>query len=183
MRKFKAIIIAVTATMALSACTNQNKAANKEAKIGRKQLSAFLTNQPVPVFPNSQLRQNLIEIETAQAHSTVTTSFMFNQGVQDPVSVCPSIGFPIASTSQLTNPMYRVQDHDATLPQIEANGIYTGDSSGTYVICVDGNGAAYAQYWEGFVSTVTGPAKWDTATHAIVLTGAPSAEFSDGQGG
>jgi hypothetical protein len=172
------ILAAVVAPLILlgAACEEGSKSRQKEEKASEQALDQFLKSQPIPAFNWSQLRQNLIELQTAQANTTATTTFFFNQGVQEPITVCPSIGFPIPSTAQLTNPEQKVNNKDLTLPQLEATGIYTGESTGTYVICINDKGQAYAQYWEGFVSTVTGPATWDGVK--IVLTGAPSAEFS-----
>jgi hypothetical protein len=182
MKKFLAIGLIVVLGLGVAACDEgNNKVQNHDRSVATEQLGQYQTNQPVPVFKYSQLRQNLIEIETAEARTTQTTSFFFNQGVQDPVSSCPSIGFPIPSTYQLTNPEAKVQRHDFTLPQPEATGVYTADTTGTYVICVNAQGQAYATYWEGFVQTVTGPARWDTATHQVLLTGPPSFEFSKGK--
>lgn len=177
--KIKAIIAVIIITIGASACEGgKNKAANKETKVARNQLGVYLDSQPVPVFKTSQLRQNLIEIETAQANATVTTSFFFNMGIADPITTCASVGFPIPATYQLTNPQAKIQDHDLALPQLEANGVYTADTTGTYAICVNAEGKGYAQYWEGFVATVAGPAQWDATLHQIVLTGEPTAEFS-----
>lgn len=181
MRKARWIVLVVASVLALGACTNKNaatQARNSEQAATSKDLVNQLKAQPIPVRPWSQLRQNLIEIETAQMDSTQTTSFMFNQGVQDPVQTCPSIGFPIPSTAQLTNPDQKVQHHDLTLPQIDPNGVYAGQSTGTYIICVDAQGRAYADYWEGFVQTVTGPATWDAKSHSVSLVGPPSFKFS-----
>lgn len=171
--------VAVVGLLALAACSSG--AQSKESKIANEQLAGFLTAQPVPIFNWSQLRQNLIELETAQANTTATTSFFFNQGVQDPIASCPSIGFPIPSTYQLTNPSKAVggpESGNVTVAQIESTGVYTADTSGTYVICIDTNGKGYAFYWEGFVSTVTGPATWDTEAHNVTLTGAATGAFS-----
>lgn len=180
--KNKFITAGLVAALGLVLAACQPTTANQtDRAIADKQLAGYQKNQPVPVFDWSQYRQNVIEIETAQARTTQTTTFEFNQGVQDPVSSCPSIGFPIASTSQLTNPDAKVPNHDLTLPQIEANGVYTGVSTGTYSICIDAQGKAYASYWEGFVKTVTGPAKWNTTTHQVELVGPPSFEFSKGR--
>lgn len=179
-KKFIFIGAVAIGGLVLAGCqpTNVNSADRATAA---KQLQGYDKNQPVPIFDWSQYRQNLIEIETAQARTTQTTTFFFNQGVQDPIAVCPSIGFPIASTSELTNPEAKVVNHDLTLPQIESNGVFPGASSGTYVICIDAQGKAYAHYWEGFVSAVTGPAKWNTDTHQVELVGPPSFTFSKGR--
>lgn len=154
-----------------------------EEHVAEQQASGFLVSQPIPIFNWSQLRQNLIEIETAQANSTATTSFFFNQGVADPIMTCSSIGFAIPATYQLSNPDKIEQPGprergSVTIPQMESTGVYTADTTGTYVICVDDSGDGYAFYWEGFVSTVSGPATWNADTHQVELTGAPSAEFT-----
>lgn len=86
--------------------------------------------------------------------------------------------FPIPSTYQLTSPLGKLKDHDLTVPQLEATGVYTGDTSGTFVICVDPNGKAYSVYHEGDVSAVSGPAHWDNAKGEIVMDGPSSAQFT-----
>ena len=179
--KFKFMITAAMLVFAATACTGEsNSSVSKDETIAEQQLAQFQQAQPVPRFNSSQLRQNLIEIETAQANATLTTSFMFlmaGYGTTGPiVSWCPSIGFPIPATYQLTNPEQVVGY--TTVSQIEANGVYTGDTTGTYVICVGADGEPYAFYHEGFVSTVTGPAHWDNTKGEIVMDGPSSATFT-----
>lgn len=174
-----AVLVAVVAV----GCTSANKAIKADQQTSTRILTNFEKNQPTPERPWSQLRQNLIELEVAQSDTTQTTTFFFNQGTPEPIQSCPSIGFPIASTAQITNPSQVVRassggDHQV-IPQIDPNGIYAGDSSGTYVICIDAQGKAYADYWEGFVQTVTGPAHWNTTTHQVELVGPPSFNFSE----
>lgn len=172
------------ATLGCSGGTDN--AQEKDTRTAQDQLEQYGQSQPVPVFSQSQLRQNLIDIQTAQANATATTSFFFNQGIVDPVHSCPSIGFPIPGTYQLTNPQGVVRIGGTAdsarfaLPQLEATGVYTGDTSATTAICIDESGKGYAFYWEGFVSTVAGPATWNTETKQVVMTGAPTAEFSTG---
>lgn len=141
-------------------------------------LTQYQAAQPAPLFKYSQERETLIDIERLQASDTQTTSFGFNQGVQTPAWSCPSIGVPIASTTQLTNPQQTFNPHDnndngddTVLPEVDPTGVYTGDSTGTYILCVAPNGTDYLQYWEGFVDTVTGPAVWNAATGSVQLTG------------
>jgi hypothetical protein len=186
MNKFRIAAVALLITT-LAACggSHHNSANNQETKTAKAQLGQFLQSQPVPVFTHSQLRQNLIEIETAQANATATTSFMFlmaGSGTTGPlVQSCPSIGFPIPATYQLTNPDQIVNGDNgrvSTIAQLEANGVYTSGTTGTYVICVDPNGTPYAFYHEGFVSTVSGPAHWDNTKGEIVMDGASSAVFT-----
>lgn len=141
-------------------------------------LNQFQVSQPTPVFKYSQERETLTDIERMQASDTQTTSFGFQMGDPNPVWSCPSIGVPIASTTQLTNPAQSYNAHDnndngddVVVPEVDPTGVYTGDSTGTYVLCVAPNGTNYLQYWEGFVDAITGPAVWSTATGTITLTG------------
>jgi len=184
-RAITGVAAVVLTGIIVSACAQGGSAAQQAANGSDTQASAtgfhqLQINQPVPLVNWSQYRETLIEIELAQAHTVQTTSFFFNQGVQDPVSTCPSIGFGVASTTELTNPL---QD-DLQGPNGNAgvalaqpdptNGVYSGNSTGTYVVCVNGDGTNYINYWEGFVQTVTGPAVWNESTHSVQLTGPSS---------
>jgi hypothetical protein len=183
-------LVAVTA-LTVSGCNGSKHPQSTGQKLENQQqakdTTSLVQNQPVPGFNYSQVRQNLKEVETAEANGVQTTSFFFNQGVQDPIMTCPSIGAPIAHTAQLTNPSQVVHDNYKssgsvlTTEQMDPTGIYTGDSDGTYVICVDAQGNAYANYWEGFVQTVFGNAVWDKTTHQVSLVGKPSFDFSEGK--
>lgn len=178
-------LLALSATACAGGESNSSPRKEEQA-VAAAQLDQFLVNQPIPSFNWSQLRQNLIEIEMAQASTTATTSFFFNFGSAEPITVCPSVGFPIPATYQLTNPDQTVSidtpgDGGAavTVGQLEATGVYTADTSGTYVICINGEGDAYPIYHEGFVTAVAGPAQW--VDGAIALTGKPSVDFSVGE--
>jgi hypothetical protein len=181
------IMAALAAVALLGACSEDNEGRVSEENTAEEQLSQFLKSQPIPRFNYSQLRQNLIEIETAQSNTTATTSLMFllaGVGSSGPlVHSCPSIGFPIPATYQLTNPQQVIgRDSRVAIPQLESNGVYTGDTTGTYVMCVGEDGKAFAFYHEGYVATVTGPAHWDVTKGEIVMDGTSTAEFSETEG-
>ena len=142
---------------------------------------SFLLNQPPPHFQHSDIRATAISIEAIQALGEQTTSFFFNQGVRNPIFSCPSLGEPVASDTEITNPQQPDQttrgtggNTAVTVGNMDPNGIYAGDSTGTYVLCVDAQGQSYAEYWEGFVDSVSGPATWDAATGQVKVTGAPT---------
>lgn len=185
MRKIITIaVISIAAFTAASCAPTDDNARESEESISSEALTQYLESQPIPVFNSSQLRQNLIDIQTAQANATVTTSLFFNEAVVDPIHVCPSIGFPIPGTFQLTNPEQKIpgaHGGNISLPQLEATGVYTGDTAATTVICIDPEGRGYAFYWEGAVSTIVGPATWNSVAKSVDLTGAPTAEFSTGE--
>lgn len=152
----------------------------KDKEATEKGLSRQQQSQPVPIYDWSQFRETLIEITDAKANTTQTTSFFFLEGV-GLVFSCPSIGFPVPSTAQLTNPEVEKGPRESriTLPQAEPTGVFTGDSTGTYTICIDAEGRAYASYWEGYVQTVSGPAKFED--DKVVLSGKPTGDFSKGK--
>lgn len=176
-------VYAIAAVIAVGLLTTASSCADDSIYEDEKTTEQIMTDlqkgQPVPKFPYSQERENVIDILTARANPTATTSFFFNQGVKDPIFSCPSVGYAIPHTTQLTNPEQYVGSSGATLPMAEPVGTYTGDSTGTHVICRDANGRGFDMYWEGFVSTVSGPAEWDGSQ--IVLIGAPTGNFSTGK--
>lgn len=186
MKRIIISLLVILSVLSLAACQNKNSAANIEARQQKGDAKALITNQPLPHFNYSQIRQNTIELEIAQAEGVQTTTFFFNQGVRDPTQSCPSIGAPIPTTTQISNPNQIVNDPygngGAVVGQMDPNGVYTGNSSGTYVMCIGANGKTYANYWEGFVQTVFAPAHWDNSTHQVVLDGSPSFSFTGGKG-
>lgn len=176
MRKKRNVVYGLMAfaiVITLAAC-GSSSSVNNDQKISNNQLNQYQRTQPVPFFDWSQYRQTAIDIETAQAQGVTTTTFFYNMGSNVPIKSCPSIGFPIASTAQLTNPEQAVSGPNngaVTVAQLEPNGVYTGTSSGTYVVCVTPAGAKEITYWEGWVETEGGPAHYDTSSHQIVLDG------------
>lgn len=187
MKKFVPIALAGIAVVSLTACGKKQTVQSREFRSQDAISANFEKTQPVPVFSFSQLRQNLAEIESAQAHGVQTTTFFFNMGERDPIQSCPSIGAPIPTTAQITNPEQPLRDNsqplnngggNVTVGQMEPTGVYGGNSTGTYVMCIGGNGKPYADYWEGFVQTIFGPATWNQQAHQVQLVGPPSFKFS-----
>lgn len=171
-RKLVAIPVAILAVVLLAAGCDSSPA-YKDQDATNAQLDQYQKNQPIPRSDWSQYRQTIIDVENAQIHAVATTTFFFNPGISKPIKSCPSIGFPVPTTAQLTNPDQAV-GNGAVIGQMEPTGVYTGDSTGTYVICVAPNGTKYISYWEGFVQTEGGPAHWDNGLGMIVLDGAPT---------
>lgn len=184
-KKIIAAVAAAAFVLALTGCddwgTSSGQAAENHAAAAGQ--AAMEQNQGVPQFTYSQYRQNLIELETAEANGIQTTSFMFGANNDpDPIQICPSIGVPIPSTASLTNPLQAV-DYPGTgnvaIGQMDPNGVYMPTAgSGTFVMCVQGDGSVKPAYAEGNVHTVFGPATWDEAKHQIVMTGPASFHFS-----
>lgn len=165
--KAAAALAAVVVMATMAACTTQN-ANNTEHQAANSGVNLLLASQPVPIFPTSELRQNMIEVEAIQALGTPTTSFFFPEGTTvvggkytaPPFKVCPSQGEPIHATDSLTNPT-QVTTSGAVVDQMDPNGVYSGPNSGTYILCVTASGGKKMSYWEGPVETETGVAIWN----------------------
>lgn len=170
--KIKYALGAVAAGLLFTAgsCTDSTDA---DESATDRQLQQYQKTQSIPFHDWSQYRETLISVDEAQAKGTATTSFFFLAGKQDPVRMCDSIGYAVPSTAQLTNPE-QINSYGAW-PQMEPNGVYTGDSQGTYVVCLV-QGKAVPTYWEGEVETEGGPAKWDRSQHMIISTGPATVE-------
>lgn len=183
MKKALAAFAAIGLAIAMAACSSPTQTApgKAEQQSAAQGLAKLLQAQPVPQYDFSQIRQTLIDAETAQAGATQTTSFGFNFGVPDPIFTCPSIGFPVPGSDQLTNPSQLVGNGgDANyygvgvIGQIDPNGVYGGPTAATFVLCVGAHGKVYLNHAEETVHTVAGPAVWDRATKSIVMTGDPT---------
>lgn len=174
--------------ISLTACHSGNQGNNQESAQQQADTTSLEAAQPIPHFNWSQIRQTLIDAQTISANSTETTSFFFMMGDKDPIFSCPSIGEPVANTASLSNPLQPYQgpantDGSDVVDQMDPNGVYVpGASNGTYVICVNGSGAKYLQYWEGDVMTVAAAAEWNAATHSLKVIGAPTAAIHTAPG-
>lgn len=179
LKRFGIIPIGVVIFLILgaSSCssTNAPNATQHNQQIEANQEQLYNVNQPIPVFPFSQYRQTLIDIETFQAEGGPSTSFMMPNNWapgEHPFYQCPSLGMPVASTSQLSNPSKVINSYDngvasAVIPQIDPSGIYSGNSTGTYTLCLNTAGQKYAAYWEGYTLTLAGNAAWNAQTGSI----------------
>jgi len=181
-RKILAALAVPAAVLLLAACNPGNSSGQQQENQQQSQdEQTYEQVQPIPHFPYSVYREVGIDVEADQALGLQTTSFFFNQGVADPVLECPSLGQPFPNTASLSNPnqvVYRPNssrdDAGVATGQMDPNGIYNPEaSSGTYVLCINAAGQKYLQYWEGFVDTVSGAARWDGGSHQIVVMGQP----------
>jgi hypothetical protein len=179
--------LALTLALSASACSgsgssNGNSIINAQQGVQDTQY-AFV--QPLPYFPFSRIRQNLTEVEAINALGIASTTFMFIPGVPNPVLICPSVGVPVPVTDNLSNPWVPVWSNGGTngnagvaVGQEEPMGVFTGDSTGTDSLCINGTGGQYEGYNEAYDVSVTtsaywDPNKWGPGKGYIIVTGAP----------
>ena len=91
-------------TLAASTGSNPTSGQSQEQQSSNQTQTTMEQVLPAPVFKYSVIRWAMIEDEAAQALGEQTTSFVFQQGDPNPIMSCPSIGFPVANTAELTNP-------------------------------------------------------------------------------
>lgn len=167
----------ITAALTVG-CSSMTDAQKQDAKAMGDIASRFQNGQPIPSEPWSQYRQTLIDAETAQMRGTQTTSFWFSRGAGgqgQPIGTCPSLGFPVPASAQLSNPQQAQWGNNGaatSVGQMEPNGVYTGDTAGTFVVCAGTGGKPYLTYVEADVVTVGGPAEWRDGK--VQPTGAPT---------
>lgn len=175
MARFRIAAVIVMLALATScASTPPNK---DEGKAQGDIASRFNNGQPLPERGWSQYRQTLIDAEAAQMDGTQTTSFWFSRGAGGqgaPIGSCPSLGFPVPASAQLSNPLQAVGGSQSatSIGQMEPNGVYSGPTEGTFVVCAGAGGKPFLWYVEADVVAVGGPAEWRDGK--IQPTGAPT---------
>lgn len=128
------------------------------------QMQQMLRNQPVPAFSFSLERHMLIEIYKARQRATNTFSVVQSELTGKVLWSCPSMGFPLPYSTQLTNPLqawWQSGAHEyasAVVAQQEPNGLFTpAQAEGTWVPCVDSQGRVTPVYEERKVSVFLQP--------------------------
>jgi hypothetical protein len=187
-----AALLAVTLAACTSSSSSSSNAAASDvggggnANPATQGVALILTNQPVPVFPTSAYRTELVTVEATEALGSPTTAMFFPpgwNGSSHPFKTCSAAGLPIPNTAELSNPDEIVQDPNGggyqlnpgslIVSQMDPNGVYTPpSSSGTYVTCIVKGGNIDPAYWEGDVYAQAGTAVWDSASGTIDDVGA-----------
>lgn len=189
MKRFKTLAVTLAMVAMLGACKGDKSGAEQASENDTKetgdQMAVLTDAQPTIRVPYSQVRQTIILAEWIAATGAATHTFVFIPGGQNsaPIFECDSAGFPVPGTYNITNPLVEDPNHRAedgiVVNQAEPTlGVYTGDSQGTYVVCLTDGGKPYVQWAEGIVQGgYPIGSHWDDTTHRIVV---PSdAEIAD----
>jgi hypothetical protein len=119
--------------LVLSADSCDSSQTSTESSQVNSQQTTYANNQPLHKYDYSPERDELQQIYDARMKVVNTWTVIYSMG--KPVFICPSKGYPIPYTTQLTNPESWVRTGIA-IPQSEPNGLYTGTTNATWVLCI-----------------------------------------------
>ena len=136
----------------LTACAQSVSDLERQQQYGGNM--AIVQNQPVPDLGGYSFeRQIVIETYLARNNTIATWAYMTGMNGQI-IEVCPSIGYPIPYSTQLTNPEKIEYNNGSltTLPNAEPNSLYPpSDAAATLVACVNPDGSVSPVYIEWYV--------------------------------
>jgi hypothetical protein len=117
-------------------------------------INAIIQNQPIPDLGGYSFeRQIVIETYLARNNTIATYAYMITMDGKI-IEICPSIGYPIPYSTQLTNPMRTMNGYyqGSVVANAEPNGLYPpGDAAATLVQCVNPDGSVTPVYIEWYV--------------------------------
>ena len=150
-----AALVAVVLMLGFVACEDGKKGEDgrsREANAVNTGFDRLTQSQQVPTFDFSQERQTLIDVLSARANGTHGTAYATALD-GSLVWWCETVGAPIPSTYQLSNPSQVIggdgrDTEEQTIPLGEPSGVYTGDSAATWTLCLDNAGTPFAVYEE-----------------------------------
>lgn len=157
MKKFLVLLVVVSALLA--ACGNiQTNSANIEHTQQETGIKAIIQNQPVPDLGGWSFERHIvIQTYIARNKGTIATFSYLMTLDGKVIEICPSIGYPIPYSTQLTNPMQISENwqegwyaHEAgVIGNPEPNGLYPPESAAaTFVNCVNPDGSVTPTYFE-----------------------------------
>lgn len=176
--------IGILAIVSLGGChfSSTNNADEQEAAQQGKAYDQMIRNQPAPAYDWSLERQVVTEIYDARQQAVNTFSYVLSPYTGKVMWSCPSIGFPIPYSTQLTNPEKIVSGYSSnnnvpngvalTLPQQEPNGMYPPpESEATWVQCVNSQGQVTPVYEELPVTTFVRKMQVNSAGQLVPVPG------------
>jgi len=155
MKKFF-VILNMILIFVLSGCVTANSnqiETNQQDSI----VKSIVQNQPVPDIGGYSFERQVV-IETYLARNNTITTYSYLMTLDGKIiEICPSIGYPIPYSTQLTAPEKLANNVEGTvastaasvIPQSEPNGLYPPDNAAaTLVQCVQSDGAVSPVYIE-----------------------------------
>jgi|WetSurSiteA1Bulk_404760.scaffolds.fasta_scaffold14270_2 hypothetical protein len=147
------IILSVLMVFVLTSCMGSDTSTIEQGQ-QREAINSIITNQPVPDLGGYSFeRQIVIETYLARNNTIATYAYMISMDGKI-IEICPSIGYPIPYSTQLTNPLRTAGDYyqGSVVANAEPNGLYPpGDAAATLVQCVNPDGSVSPTYIEWYV--------------------------------
>ena len=172
----------VTVALLVAACggANSNGTNQEQATVNAQQVQ-YNKAQPIPFYDYSLQRQALIDIYNSQNQNSQTWDVITSYSGQF-LFQCEAVGWPIPAAAQLSNPSQIAWSNSGgatswssgVVGQAEPNGIYTGNTQGTYILCSRPDGKIAPVYTENNVQMFPFPVKVDPTTGAITDAGGTS---------
>lgn len=147
------LVLFVLMVFVLVSCTIGSDTSAIEQGQQKAAVNAIIQNQPIPDLGGYSFeRQIVIETYLARNNTIATYAYMFTMDGKI-VEICPSLGYPIPYSTQLSNPeKVDSYNYSITLPNAEPNGLYPpGDAAATLVQCVQPDGSVSPVYIEWYV--------------------------------
>lgn len=137
----------------ISGCSYTENANDVERQQQNAGNVAIVKNQPIPDLGGYSFeRQILIDTYLARNNAVSTFAYMFTMDGKI-IEICPSVGYPIPYSTQLTAPeKVDSYNYSIVLPNAEPNGLYPPpDAAATLVQCVNSDGSVSPVYIEWYV--------------------------------
>jgi hypothetical protein len=145
-------------TLVLSACGTTQTELEQAQQSGS--VKAITQNQPIPDLGGYSFeRQIVIETYLARNNTIATYAYMITMDGKI-IEICPSVGYPIPYSTQLTNSLVPTRNcgsgsgncTEGVVANPEINGLYPpADAAATLVQCVNPDGSVSPTYIEWYV--------------------------------
>ena len=148
------IILLVLIMLGLTASSCSTDTQSIEQGQQKDAINSIIQNQPIPDLGGYSFeRQIVIETYLARNNTIATYAYMISMDGKI-IEICPSIGYPIPYSTQLTNPVRTMDNYSqgSVIANAEPNGLYPpGDAAATLVQCVNPDGSVTPVYIEWYV--------------------------------
>lgn len=159
MKRLSAPLLILAFALLITGCLPESQGDIEESQL-ESAVQAIVKNQPPPDLGGYSFeRQIVIETYLARNSTIATYAYMFSMDGKI-VEICPSIGYPIPYSTQLTNPQVLTYNYvgrsagyiEGAIANPEPNGVYPPDNAAaTLVQCVNPDGSVSPTYIEWYV--------------------------------
>jgi len=143
------LVLTVILLVFLAGCAANGSSNRAETEQQERGVLSIVQNQPVPDLGGYSSERDIV-IQTYIARNQTVATYAYTMTYDGKViELCPSIGYPIPYSTQLTAPEKKLDGWEVVIPQSEPNGLYPpGSSAATLVSCVNPDGSISPTYFE-----------------------------------